>query len=319
MQPAPTDEAGLGSSQDPEAATERDAAPLEACGASEPAAAGQDPVVGQASSAFGSFVGNFCSRFSSGLGPMLNLPVQMQLLSLEQQSYEEFRAGPEAASSFVLAEEPSSPIQEPRAAGCVAVCPELAYVILDRLLGGSHEGAFIPTRPLTGLERALLRRVAALTAASLARAWPTYPPALGAVDDPPAALGEPTAIDQEPVWAISFSLKVGRHLGTMRLAIPLRWISWDHCPAAPGPGRGSYHPDGEGACQAQGSVELSAAVEGTTIPLEDLAGLASGDVVMTDCPADGEVMVRIAGIPKFLARLGASNGRRAITITRRIQ
>jgi len=319
MEPAPADQAGQGPGQVPDMAAGEQAVPRQTVPA-RPAGALPSTSRQAASVAFGSFVESFCSKFSAGLGQMLSLPVQTQLLNLEQLSYGAFRAAAqEAGTCYVLAEEQSSPIQEPQPVGCLEICPELAYVMIDRLLGGSHEGAFIPARPLTSLERNLLRRVAALTAESLARAWPTYPPALRVAEDQPAPPPEPGAIYQESVWAATFALKVSRYDGALRLAIPLRWVSWGSADGASKAGGGEYATQRPLTSGAQGSVELSAAVEGAAIALEDLASLAPGDVVTTDSQADGEVIVRIAGIPKFAARLGSSNGRRAITITRRIQ
>lgn len=65
-------------------------------------------------------------------------------------------------------------------------------------------------------------------------------------------------------------------------------------------------------------LELSAALEGITLDQAELAELAEGDIVATDVPADGEVIVRVGGIPKFAARLGTSGGRKLLTIVRRL-
>jgi flagellar motor switch protein FliM len=59
-------------------------------------------------------------------------------------------------------------------------------------------------------------------------------------------------------------------------------------------------------------------VQDIAVSAEELARLSEGDLLVTDTPADGEVLVRIGGIPRFYARLGASNGKKAIRITRRI-
>ena len=46
--------------------------------------------------------------------------------------------------------------------------------------------------------------------------------------------------------------------------------------------------------------------------------LAVGDVLATDIATDAEVIIRVAGVPKFAARLGQFKGRRAIVITRKL-
>ena len=69
---------------------------------------------------------------------------------------------------------------------------------------------------------------------------------------------------------------------------------------------------------ASATLALSAAVAGILIAAQELAGLAAGDIIATDTPADGEVILRIGGIPKFAAKLALADGRRALTITRRL-
>ena len=67
-----------------------------------------------------------------------------------------------------------------------------------------------------------------------------------------------------------------------------------------------------------GPLELSVVVQDIAVSHEELSQIESGDILLTDTAEGGEVLVRIAGIPRFYARLGVSNGRRAIQITRRI-
>jgi flagellar motor switch protein FliM len=65
-------------------------------------------------------------------------------------------------------------------------------------------------------------------------------------------------------------------------------------------------------------MELSVSLRDIDVPASDAERLCDGDIVATGLPADGEVIVRLAGIPKFLARMGQVDGRRAITILRRL-
>ena len=41
-------------------------------------------------------------------------------------------------------------------------------------------------------------------------------------------------------------------------------------------------------------------------------------MIATDVAIDGEVTVRLAGIPKYIGRLSTVDGKKAITITRKI-
>ena len=50
----------------------------------------------------------------------------------------------------------------------------------------------------------------------------------------------------------------------------------------------------------------------------DITDLSRGDRLVADAAADAEVIVHGAGIPKFGARLGAAEGKRAVRIIRRL-
>ncbi|MFW6062528.1 MAG: FliM/FliN family flagellar motor C-terminal domain-containing protein, partial [Planctomycetota bacterium] len=63
-------------------------------------------------------------------------------------------------------------------------------------------------------------------------------------------------------------------------------------------------------------VDLTAAVEGIDLTARELRQLAPGDIVATEAKPDDEVILRVAGIPKYAGRLGSLNGHRAVTITR---
>ena len=51
---------------------------------------------------------------------------------------------------------------------------------------------------------------------------------------------------------------------------------------------------------------------------DQLSALEIGDVISTDVSVDGEVTVRLAGIPKYIGQLSTVDGKKAITITRKI-
>lgn len=183
----------------------------------------------------------------------------------------------------------------------VEITPAVAFPILNCLLGGSSDDVFIPRRPLTTIERRVLQRVVDLVAGSLRKAWPdatqnfTVCPELPTLD--PAAAGE---------MALSVSMELGLdgQAGMLRLCLGRLML----------PPMSSPLPAG----QKESLLEVTAALAEMTISPADLAALAAGDILMSDCNVDGEVIIRVAGIPKFAGRLGLCDGRRAVTIIRRL-
>ena len=179
----------------------------------------------------------------------------------------------------------------------------LAFAMVDALLGG-NEGVYIPDRALTGVERGILRHVIDVAAECLGEAWSAH---LAGVSfevlaaDSPAVSGGLGHVDQ-PVTVLTLHQAMSDQAGTLRLCLPQSLLS---------PGLG-------GAGRPCGPVEISVDTDEVTLWSSDLADMSVGDILTTETPAGGEVIVRVAGIPKFRGRLGTCNGRRAVTITRRI-
>ena len=65
-------------------------------------------------------------------------------------------------------------------------------------------------------------------------------------------------------------------------------------------------------------LEVTAAIEGLELDSADLADLAIGDILATEVPLDGEITIRIGGIPKYATRLRVIDGQKVVTITRRL-
>ena len=259
----------------------------------------------------------FGQGFSSGVSELLGRQLDVKPAGWTRLPYAEFLSTlREPTCCWILSAFPASGQalpERPHARGDVEfngcawleLSRRIACLIVDFILGGSV-GAFVPNRPLTSVERRLLRRVVEVAAASLGQAWPSEP-GLGfsAAGGQPARPGERAAAPDEPVTVFVFHLTIGQEGGTGRLCVPAALLEQNAGP-----------PIGAAACS--GLVEVSATVPEITVSPEELEGLSAGDIVKTETPVDGEVIVRVAGIPKFTARLGTCNGRRAVTITGRV-
>jgi flagellar motor switch protein FliM len=194
-----------------------------------------------------------------------------------------------------------APLAEADLAAFVELPQQIAFVVLARLLGATAEEHHTPDRPLTPIERRVLSKMVHELAAALGRCWPADAPA---VQWAPADVSPPA---EQPVVVLRFATEVRRRVGRMRVCLPR-----SHLPAAEGPQ--DDRPAGVGGAP----LELSVDIEDAAIDPEDLRRLRRGDIVVTDTAADGEVIVKIAGIPKFAARLGTADGRRAIKIVRKL-
>jgi hypothetical protein len=106
------------------------------------------------------------------------------------------------------------------------------------------------------------------------------------------------------VVVATFELSLSGRVGTMRLCGCGR-LAW----AARG---------GAGQRTTAAPLEITAALEGLELDSADLADLAIGDILATEVPLDGEITIRIGGIPKYAARMRVIDGQKVVTITRRL-
>jgi len=271
------------------------------------------------------------SDFSARLSASLGMSLEVRPSGIQECSCAEFVGSVEETSSCLRiaaaqtahnGPDGPAPLCEPVEDGVwLEISPQIAFPIIDRLLGGSGRDWYVPNRPLTEIEQRLLRRVANIAAQSLDRCWPAAGEphrrlrwecgqTIGAFPQPPAV----------PVVLAKFTLTMGRHAGAMRLCVPSRLApTASDLVGAPNQADGGYRAaSASGRPAGAGPLELSVVVQDISLSAEELSQLESGDVLVTDTPIDGNVLVRIGGIPKFYARLGSSNGKRAIQITRRI-
>lgn len=189
--------------------------------------------------------------------------------------------------------------------GWVEIAPGIALAMVNLLLGGPQSTAPIPVRPLTDIERRLLLRVVQTAAMAMAQTWPNVLPLWAPVEMP--VLQSSDAPDR-PAAIIMFELSLQGQVGALRLCVPPP----DSVPASQQNSFSASQP------RAQSPLLISIATPEVDVSAIDLARLAPGDIVTTEADANGEVIVRVAGIPKFAARLGSCSGRRAITITRKL-
>ena len=277
-------------------------------------------------------------QLASALSTALQSPVQVRLCDSRIFSSEDFSASLEDPSCCfdVAAETESS--DGLTLVGQVEICPQIAMPMIERMLGGNPRELSAEHRPLTFIERRLLRRLTGLVIEGTASLWPN---GRGLVMDdgeeaqstahallhagkparPTTAqsaahallhAGKPArpTMAQSAAYApaggvtvLSFHVQMGLCAGAIRLGL-------SEAVASP-PTQKDQHP--------RGPVELTVGLPQTTITALEASQLAAGDILATDLDADGGVIVRVGGIPKFVGQLGIYEGKRAITIIRRIE
>jgi len=262
----------------------------------------------------------FGRNLGAALSTYLRTIIEVGVSSIEQLTYSEFIHSLPNPTCFNLlkAEQLDGQL-------CLEISPLIIYPIIDRLLGGSNADLFIPQRPLTQIEQRLVQRITDRATHHLSEAWSNLTPVTFSVQD---FESNPQLVQivppNETVVVIGFEIKMGNRAGTMSLCIPYNviepimgilaaqnWFSYARKGSQEDPLRrltGHVH----GA-----PVEVRAFLAQTTITMSDLLNLQVGDLITTDKPCSGDVLVQVGDKNKFMAQLGQLRGNKAVRVVRR--
>lgn len=264
---------------------------------------------------------NFARSLGTYLSAQLRAPVQMEVLSVEQLTYEEFIRSipnPTILNIFSLYPLEGNAIME--------INPNLGFAILDRLLGGP---GLSPTRvrSLTEIEQTVMERIGQRMLDYLKEPWGgiiELEPVLERIENNPqfTQLVSPS----EVMMIVSLETRMGDVLGMINICIPFLVLE-------PIMSKLSVHyyysssnqkvsPDNIMAIKAklQNSVIPIKVVLGQTqITVKDLLDLSVGDVVPLQRNYRDELEVRIGQRTKFLGKPGIHGNRMAIKVTRVVE
>jgi flagellar motor switch protein FliM len=190
----------------------------------------------------------------------------------------------------------------------VSMAPDVLLTMIDCMLGGGREPAAPLRRPLTDIEVRLADRILKPFISALKAAWETATKlSMEFIPRRSAAAPSKTAFVR-----VQFELDMAAARGLMSLQIPLTTV------ALLLGQRNAAGTDSNCSTPSKDSntVELVASLGDTPITPDELANLAIGDVITTDRPATEPIAVSQDGVVKFQARLGASQGRKALEIER---
>jgi flagellar motor switch protein FliM len=261
----------------------------------------------------------FARNFGASLSGFLRTIVEVKVAMCDQMTYSEFISGLPNPTSFNLVGADGLEGQM-----CLEVSPLIIYPIIDRLLGGNSQDLFIPQRPLTLIETRLITNVTKRGLTALAEAWSglkTLEFQITATESNPQLVQ--IVPPNEVVVVISFELRLGTRAGTMSLCIPFNVIEpfMERLSSQTWFASAKLHASEVQQAQigrtlAAAPVELTAVLANTTITVGELLQLAVGDVVTTDHPATGPVVLQVEGEAKYLAQVGQYRGAKALKILR---
>lgn len=261
----------------------------------------------------------FARLFSTQLSAQMRLAVQLDVVSVDQLTYDEFMrsiTNPTVVSIFDMNPLEGNSILE--------FTPTTALTIIDRLLGGPGRSSG-RARELTDIETSLIAKVVKKGMINFSEAWKTVIPNLS-----PEVLSIETnprfvqiVSPQDTVAVISFEVKVGESQGSMRICIPYPTIE-------PVVQRMSTQIFISSSTKVRDQdqtlkevrknvdkleVRLALILGYTDITVRDLLSLQIGDVISLNTMTNQDLPVIVEQECKFWGRPGTIGNKLAVQIT----
>ena len=259
---------------------------------------------------------NFARYLTTYFSAQLRTFVQINVVDVEQLPYDEFiRSIPKMTILNIFEAEPL----EGRMV--LEVHPNVAYAMLDRMLGGQGVAPSKITN-LTEIETTVMERIFARTFESLQEAWKTVvdiSPRLEALETNPQFMQ--VVSPNETIALISFSTKIGDTTGMINLCIP-------HVVLEPIMPRLSVHhwfvsqkkeriPEEVRTLEQRvqkAKLDIIAELGETSITVKEFLSLSVGDVLSLNKPIDEGLKIKVGEKLKFIGSPGSTKGRLAIQV-----
>jgi flagellar motor switch protein FliM len=259
----------------------------------------------------------FSRNFSSSLSAYLRTITEVNLVSVEQLSYQEFLLSVPDPTCFNAIS-----IKPLEGALALEVNPTLVFPIIDKMLGGPGE-PLKQLRTMTDIEQSIFDGVLKLVLEDLREAW------RGIVDLDfriQARETSPQLIQivapNEVVLLVVFEVKMGPVTGMINLAIPsiiLEPISTKFDQEMfTGYKKSSSFEEARLllASLKRCGMEATAEIHGTSLSMEEVLQLKAGDLIPLTKRFDSELDLCVDGIPRFLGLVALNpNGKRVFQVT----
>lgn len=266
--------------------------------------------------------GLFVKSFEGWLAGRTRAPIHFSLKGLDQLTFGEFQMSlAPPCASFTL-----DVVQSPAQHAVIDFGPELAFYLMDRLLGGPGRQAG-STRALTIMERRVVRIVAAKAAGQLTEVWQEYAELdlmVAGFESIPEMLR--AASREDPYLVANMEVVAGDVVSGLSVAIP--FAALDAFFAADSnqgsdttlvsPTRALDRKAAEGTLRGTG-VEVSARLPHFSVPFDFVSRLQPGSLLTSPHFPDTEVELILNGQTRYVGRAGRSGPKLAVEITEALE
>jgi flagellar motor switch protein FliM len=259
---------------------------------------------------------NFARYLTTYFSAQLRTFVQINVVQVEQLPYDEFiRSIPKMTILNIFEAEPL----EGRMV--LEVHPNVAYAMLDRLLGGTGS-APSKVAALTEIETTIMERIFSRTFDSLQEAWKTVldiEPRLEAMETNPQFMQ--IVSPNETIALISLSTKIGDTTGMINLCIPhvvlepiMARLSTHQWFTSEKKSRAPEEIDALRLRVTKAELPIIAELGESRINVAEFLGLSVGDVISLNKPVKEGLSIRVGEKLKFIGSPGMVRDRVAVQI-----
>jgi len=264
----------------------------------------------------------FARLTTTSLSAQLRTLVHVHVASVDQLTYEEFiRSIPTPTTLAVINMDPL------KGNAVLEIAPEITFIIIDRLFGGSGDTGGKVNRDLTDIEQSVMEGIIVRILANMREAWTQVidlRPRLQQIETNPqfAQIVPPS----EMVILVTLEIKIGEEAGMMNICIPYITIEpivsklsssfWFSSV------RRSSTTQYLGTLKeklADVEMELVADIGSINVPIRDVLSLRTGDVIRLNTIKGGEPLTLSVGSKKkFYCQPGVVGKKVAVQIIEKI-
>lgn len=263
----------------------------------------------------------FARELSIALPPFLRCVVRVDLVSIDQLTYDEFILSVSRPTSISVIN--MAPLE---GNAVIELSPAVVFPIVDRILGGKGATLSKP-RELTEIENRIVHRIMLMILDSLKRSWEQLIEfKLSVVHQESDPLIVQIVAGSEMVILVSYEIHIMDTAGSMNMCIPLLVLNpvLDQISQQTRFTRKMPPETAErtrnliARALRRAHVPVDAILGRAQLPLSEIARLQVGDVIQLDADSRSAILLEVSGIPKFKALCGRRGDLSAVQVIERI-
>lgn len=259
----------------------------------------------------------FARELSIALPPFLRTVVRVDLLSIDQLTYDEFILSVSRPTSLSVIN--MAPLE---GNAVIELSPSVVFPTVDRILGGKGQMIAEP-RELTEIENRIMHRIVLMILECLRRSWEQlieFKMSIVSQESDPLIVQIVAGSDM--VILVGYEVHVGDAVGSMNMCIPLMFLN----PVLDQISQQTRFIRRMTARVAemtrakifrtvkQAQVSLDAVLGFANLNIQDIAQLQVGDVIQLDSDTGEPIRVDVGGVERFRAIPGRRGEQSAIQL-----